>query len=177
MTSEMIQNIIDGILPWWGTVQLLFYIIGFCFVIFGMIGIPQGRQNQFMNGNTSKRSCLTVLAGLCLLNLPGLMDAINWSIFGENSMQELSYEAPSEDIYGLYIRLAVYTIMLVGLVGLGKGVMTIRQQADNPYTLGKALCFMVGGTLAVNILALAKTVGVTVGGDVDVIITNFFNLS
>ena len=175
MTIEVLENIIASLLPWWGAICKIFYLVGFCLIVFGWTGVARHQKLQGWQDN-QKLGWLSVLSGVLLLNLPGLMDATSWTIFNDVSNQALSYSAPTADVYGLYIQLAVYIIILVGLIATGRGVLMIRRQAYDPFVMGTAMFHIIGGVIAVNIISFAEMVGETAGGDVDVIISNFFNI-
>ncbi|BBO86759.1 hypothetical protein DSCO28_73250 (plasmid) [Desulfosarcina ovata subsp. sediminis] len=173
--AEVLENIISALIPWWSAISKIFYLVGFCMIVFGVAGIARHQKLQGWQDN-QKLSYLSVFCGVVLLNLPGLLDATSWTIFSESSTQTLSYSAPTSDVFGLYIQLSVYIIILVGLIATGRGVMMIRRQAYDPFVLGTAMAHIIGGVVAVNILKFAEMVGDTAGGDVEVIISNFFNI-
>lgn len=171
----MIKNVILAMELWWNPIQKIFYLVGFGFVVTGLATMPgNSRQQMYMQGGPG-RSLLMILCGIILLNLPLLMDAASWTIFGQTSLQELSYAGSTDDQYGIYKKFAVYLVMLIGLGGIGAGVIKLRQLADNPYVLGKSATYIIGGIIAINITTFAEAIGVTIGGNVEAIISAFLN--
>ena len=174
---EMLTNVINAMQPWWLTIKLIFYFSGFCLVIVGVLSIPNNiKQSAFMRSAFNHSVWVTV-TGFLLLNLPAVLDAASYTIFDQSTSEWMSYSSSTEDVFGKYKEFAVYLTTLIGLIGFGVGVLKLRQVRDNPYVFGKALAFMTGGTVAVNIITFAEAIGVTIGGDVENIIKSFFDLT
>ena len=113
---------------------------------------------------------LSLTAGVLLINSGPLMDALAGALFGTGSVKSLSYQAPGHPAR-LYIEFAVHLTALVGLVGIGRGVLMLKDADRGPGRLSAALAHIFVGIICVNLVAFLKAVGRSMGQDVLGLIT------
>lgn len=169
--NSMEMNIVAALNPWWDTLMFLSYFIGLVFAIFGLLDIvKEGRE-----GGGIKKGAISFFSGAFLLSLPALMDASAQTIFGTNAPSSLSYASTASNGYAAAVDLAVTVVMLVGVFGYIKSFMLFRESAKDGSKFGIGVWHLIGATIAVNIVTFLNAVGVTVGGQMQTMITNFIN--
>lgn len=171
MNGEVIiQNLLPQLQAWWPTIRLISLLIGFAFVVVGIIGVTSdGRQG----GIKAKGPLSSIVAGILLLNIISLLNTLAQSFFASNSETGLSYAAPGgSDPTALYITFAVYIVMLVGLFGVIYGGILIKRSADDGRQLGPAITHLIGGTLGVNIVTFLHILASSMGPSVESAISN-----
>ena len=82
----MWTHLITALQPWWRTLHLLALLVGLGLVVAGLVkAASKGRSQQGgLHG-----SLLLFFAGIFLLNISGLMDAVAFSAFGKASTHSL----------------------------------------------------------------------------------------
>ncbi|MDR1038081.1 MAG: hypothetical protein LBT40_16415 [Deltaproteobacteria bacterium] len=162
MTQDTVLTTLTSHLQgWWGVVTALLCLAGFAITVVSVASIAR-------RGGAAARwgaVAFALAAGVLLLNLPGLLDSLAYSLFGHGSVQGLSY-SPPEHAASDYVRFAIHLLALVGLVGLGRGVLLLKDAPDRPGQMGRALTHIAGGILCVNFPATLKIIARSLGTDV-----------
>lgn len=168
-TSEVFERLGSHMSPWWETIIIFGYLLGFCLLVSGLVKAgSSGRQ-----GGTSagiKAGIYGLVSGTLLLNLIPFIGVLGTSILATDAnttLSGLSYTPPtsaSNVVSSAYIRFAVYLIMIVGLIGVIKGISIFNSSQEAGKPLGEAFTHVIGGTIAINIIEFAKIVGFTMGG-------------
>ncbi len=165
---EILDNIIQNLDPWWGTIQSFAYLIGIIFVGWGLVYLSQagGASRQMMgpNQNLKAKFLGAFTGGIFLLNLPTVLNVFSQTLFEKDSQQSLSFNVAATDAAGTYIEFAITIVVLIGLMGIIKGCILLRYSAEDPKSLWQAITHMVGGVVCVNILVFIEMLGNTLGG-------------
>ena len=154
--------------PWWDTLMILSYLIGFILVVIALFDIvKEGRE-----GGGIKVATIGFFSGVFLLSLPALMNVFAQTVFSTNAPSSLSYASPAGSGYADVVNLAVTVVMLVGLFGYIKSFFLFRESARDGSKFVLGIWHVIGATLAVNIVQLLNVIGVTVGGSLQSMISN-----
>jgi hypothetical protein len=151
---------------WWGAVTALLCLAGFAITVMSVAALARGGGRAGRWG----AAVFAAAAGVLLVNLPGFLDSLAATLFGHGSVQGLTY-SPPEHPARHYVRFAVHLLALVGLVGVGRGILLLKDAPDRPGQLGRALVHIAGGILCVNFTATLKIIGRSLGSDVLGVIT------
>jgi len=110
-----------------------------------------------------------------LLNLPGLLDMASYTMFREDSLQELSYiEGQVNDSeFAVYFVFALSVVVLVGLIAVIKGCVLLKHSMEDSRQAWQALGHIIGGTLCVNIYMLVEMLAKIMGGNFEAQIKSF----
>ncbi len=156
-----LTNAINTLTPWWDTITILCYVLGIA--LFFMAGYSAINANK--ERNSSQYIWLFLSAVLCL-NLPPLLDSISVSIFNNASAENiLSYSSDAANAAD-YITFSLRAVMLIGLLGVIRGINFLRDTPQRAKDMPKAITHMIGGTLAVNIVQFLQALGSTAGSDI-----------
>ncbi|MDR2459961.1 MAG: hypothetical protein LBE38_04135 [Deltaproteobacteria bacterium] len=164
------DNILSNVLPhlsgWWNAIVVIFYLLGLSLFLFSLarLAATDGRKRPW------GELILTLGAGVLLINTPQLLDALASSLFGHSSVKSLSY-TPPEHPARVYVQFAFHLIALVGLIGVGRGIILLKDFTIRPGQLGRALTHIFGGILCINLLSTLKMLARTMGGDVESFVT------
>lgn len=161
-SEETIRNVLAVIEPWWQTLFVLAYLIGFVMVGAGLLGLM--RQRHSGEGVGSAIAALTF--GSILASLPAWLDTLSMSFLGQDSQASLASVAAGRSLsQTALILLASYSVVqLVGLYGVVKGLILFRQSADTRDRLGSAFVHTIGGAVCLNLVAIMSAVAKTLGG-------------
>ncbi|MDR1165836.1 MAG: hypothetical protein LBO66_08220 [Deltaproteobacteria bacterium] len=166
--DNILANILPSLANWWTAIVAILTLAGFALFLSGLLKLAnQGRGISFGS------IFLTLLAGILLINLPAFLDSLALSLFGEGSVQSLSYKAPDHPAR-FYIQFAVYLVALVGLVGIGRGLILLKNSPERPGLMGRALVHIFGGILCVNLVTTLKFMAQSLGGDAMDIVLSIF---
>jgi hypothetical protein len=157
--DNMLTNILPPLDSWWGTIVVILRVLGFGLFLKGIFGLASGERGRKSAGNL----IMTMAAGILLLNTPLLLDGLAATIFGSVSPSSLSYAAP-EHPARVYVQFAVHLIAVLGLVGVGRGIIILKDGASRPGELGRALAHVIGGSLCVNLVTTLRFLGNSFGG-------------
>lgn len=160
-----IANVIPHLQQWWPVIFVLAYLAG---VILAIIAFAQSISHK--HKYTRSTALWTFFAAVLLLNLPAFMDSLSMTVFNSSSEKALSYSPPVHPL-SIYIQFAVYVIMIVGLIGIARGLTMLRDTPSKPSNFSRGMIHLFGGIIAVNLVTFLRGIGATVGGDVQSYIT------
>lgn len=168
----MWAHLIAAMQPWWHTLHLLALLIGLALVIASLVSAAaKGRSRQ----GGLHAPILTFFAGIFLLNISGLMDAVAFSMFGTSSAHSLiAYASGAGHVSGPMVQFAIMLVQLVGFYGIIRGVLLLSHSGSDSRAAGPALVHILGGAIAVNIVTVLNVLGATVGGGIQSAITRMF---
>ena len=158
--ENYVANVIPHLQQWWNVIIILAYLIG---IALAMLSCVQAVSRR--NRNARSMAVWTFFSAVLLLNLPALMDSLAMTVFQQSSEQSLSYSPPSSP-GSVYIQFAVYAIMTVGVIGIARGICLLRDSQSHASNVARGIVHLFGGILAVNIVTFLRSLGATVGGDV-----------
>jgi hypothetical protein len=174
MDSEsIIANLIPLLVPWWGAIVGISQLMGF--IVFG-IGLKKlgtsGRHQQQSGGSWSG-----IVAGILMVNIVGFLDAVAQSTLAKSSQNGLEGYNPANgsDPAALYVQFGIYVVMLVGIVGVVRGLFLVKQAAEDSKQMGSAITHIVGGTMGVNIEGFLRMLAASLGGDISAAINKILN--
>lgn len=153
--NQMIDRLIPQMQQFWALIATIITLIGLTLLIVALVRRIK-RTNHAGHTGKGLDSALFI-AGVVLVSAYAMLDTLAMTVFQEASMNSLSYEPP-ESIGQKYIIIAVYIIQTVGLCGFARGWIIINKA----FTWGAT--HIIGGFLAVNIVAALKSLGLTFGG-------------
>lgn len=178
---NIIQNVIDSLLPWWGTISAFIFILGLFMFVSGFILLakdqgPRGQGALFA-------SVGSMLAGLMLMNSMPVLDMLGQTLFQESSAKLSEFEALSDGTdstnpASVYLTFAFQVVQLVGLIAFANGCWLLKIASSNPQTSWfKAITHIVGGFIAINHKVFLQTFGETLGGDMEGLINNIISIA
>lgn len=159
----IVENLIQNLTPWWQPIKLVGYLIGLGIVGAGLASFVSGGRGQPSN----KGAIISIVAGIVLLNIMSLLDAISMSLLNKASETGLDYQPAGDGPEALYIQFAIYLVMLVGFAGVIYGCVLLKRSAEDGRQLGAAITHMIGGTMAVNIVEFLNMLGASMGHAVE----------
>jgi hypothetical protein len=164
--DNVIANLIPHIAAWWGTITVILTLCGFLLFMWSITSLAA------KNGRRSTgRIILALVSAILLVNIGGLLDALSATLLGGESVHSLSYQAPDHPAR-YYIQFAIYLVALIGLIGIGRGIIILKDCQDQPGRLTAALAHIFGGILCVNLVATLKIMGRSMGREVLELITS-----
>ncbi|MDR2198113.1 MAG: hypothetical protein LBR53_01415 [Deltaproteobacteria bacterium] len=158
MTKEgVLENLLPHLQALWGTIGAVIVFLGFILFLWNvyLLSVSSGRPSR-------GRIILSLFCGVLLLNIGELLDALAFSLFQTESARSLSYVAPDHPAKS-YIEFAFHLVALVGLVGVGKGVLILKDGPERPGRLGLAAVYVISGILCVNLESALKMIGRSMG--------------
>jgi hypothetical protein len=164
--DTVLESLIPHLKGWWGAITALLCLAGFAIVVCTTVGIARGGGRQSKWGAVF----FAAVAGILLVNLPGFLDSLAQTLFGHGSVQGLDYEPPQHPARH-YVQFAIHMLALVGLVGVGRGILLLKDSANKPGQLGMALTHIFGGTLCLNFTETLRLIGRSLGSDAMGVIT------
>ena len=162
--ASIIANLIPLLVPWWSTIVQIGRLLGIIVFAIGVKNLAaEGRHHQGHRGGWNG-----IVAGLLMVNITGFLDAVAQSTLSGSSQNGLEGYNPSHgsDPSALYVQFGIYVVMLVGLVGVIRGLFLIKQSAEDGRQMGSAITHIVGGTMGVNVEAFLKMLASSMGGDI-----------
>jgi hypothetical protein len=154
--------------PFWDLFVVAAYLIGLCFVVGGLFLL---QRNAGQSGGYSAPVAMFI-AGMALLSLESMLDAVSQSLFQQDAPRSLSTVSTGGGADAAFINFAVRVAQLVGLYGSIKGVVMLGHigngSGGSKYS---AWVFIVGGCCCINIVNLSTALGNSVGGVLRDVIT------
>lgn len=158
---DYVTNVINALTPWWTSITIIGYLIGVAL----FLASAHSAINSAKERHSSAYFWLFLASILCL-NLPAIMNAVSFSIFKAKSATDLLAYTSDATNGAEYLTFSFRAVMLIGLIGIIRGVLFLRDTPQRPKDISKALTHSIGGTLAVNIVQFLNAIGATAGGDV-----------
>ncbi|MBU2742504.1 MULTISPECIES: hypothetical protein [Acidithiobacillus] len=162
-TDQALQNLINAMGPWWGTLE--------DFVFFGGLAIVVGAlTSMYKSGKqgapVTKLALFSFVAGVLMTSLPAWMDSLSQTAFQTNAPSALTLN-PSSNGTGEYATIVTFVfdvLMLVGLIATVKALLLFRDTSEDRSKMGPAIGHLVGGVVALNMKTMLLSLGATVGG-------------
>jgi hypothetical protein len=161
----MIESLIPHLSIWWGTIKALITLAGFILFFWTLLQMSGNRERRSWG-----RHIFALVAAVLLININPLLDSLARSLFGTDSIQSLSYQPP-EHPARFYIQFAIYLIAIIGLIGIARGILLLKDSGSQPGRLSVALVHIFGGILCVNLVTTLKVMGRSLGREVLELIT------
>jgi hypothetical protein len=162
-TNQALQNIINAMGPWWGTIEDFFFLGGLVIVGSALLSLGKsGRQGS----TVSKLAIFGFIAGILMLSLPAWMDSLSQTAFQQNAPSALTL-TPSSNGGGEYATIVTFAfdvLMLVGLFATRKSLLLFRDSAEDRSKTGPAIWHLVGGVAALNMKTVLTSLALTIGG-------------
>ena len=140
------------------------YVLGTLFVISGLSDLKTIGHSSSMQQQTSMSGPLMkILMGVMLIYLPSTRDSLMLTFWQTDSIVEYTggggqFAQMKEGIV-LLIRTLGYIALVRGLVVLSR----VGYQGSQPGTVGKGFLYIIGGVLAINIVATIEIVQNSLG--------------
>jgi hypothetical protein len=140
-------------------------------VVMVVASLASAKDHHSHQQGGGKKIFIGCVAGVMLFNIMSLLDMLSLSLFAKASETGLSYDPPNAaDPSGLYVKFAIYVVMLVGLAGVIHGCVLLKRSAEDGRQTGPALTHLVGGTMAVNIVSFLHMLGDSMGTSVSSVV-------
>lgn len=143
------------------------FVAGMAFVLKGVFMLKTyGESRTMMSSNASlKGPLISIGIGTLLIFFSATFDTLIATIWGSAGV--MSYADPgSTNQLARITYVMVEIIRLLGLIAFIRGWMILSglsSQSHPPGLVGKGLTHIIGGVLALNIVGVAATIGVTIG--------------
>jgi len=163
MEATVLDNLAKILPHWWDPIIYFSFLLGVIFFVGSLIYLG---NNYGRDPEAPKKAFGGVVVAVCLANLPGVLDMVSMSMFQIKAATGLSYSAPGTNPAGSMIKVSVYLIKIVGLVGVVKGLSIMRSavMGGGKGLGGASIAYILGGTACVNCVFFAKLLGSSLGG-------------
>lgn len=161
--TQILQNVINAMGPWWGTLEDFFILAGLIIVASSvMSAVHSGRQGL----PVTKLSVFGFIAGILLTSLPAVMNSLSETLFQINgpSALTLNSSANGSGMYGLIVTFAFDVLQLVGLYAVVKSLFLFRDSAEDRSKTSPAVWHFLGGGFALNMHSTLESLAKTFGG-------------
>jgi hypothetical protein len=162
-TTQAIQNLINNLGPWWGTLEDFIFLGGFVIVIGALMSMYKSGSR---GAPVTKLAIFSFIAGVLMTSLPAWMDTLSQTAFQTNAPSALTLN-PSSNGTGPYATIITFgfdVLMLVGLFATVKALLLFRDSAEDRSKTGPAITHMVGGVVMLNAKTMLTSLAMTVGG-------------
>ncbi len=134
------------------------YVLGFLFMVRAVYYLKvYGELRTMMSSNASLRPPLTyMLVGVAFIYLPSTIDMALATVYNTTEITPISYSADTGGaFYGEAIKVFYMFIQLIGYVAFIRGWVIISHTAQQGgrETVGKGIVHIIGGILAINVIA------------------------
>lgn len=185
--TGIIENILNGnhIEVWSVTISYIAYLIGFLFVIIGLVMFTKANNKGGMQRATHGAAIASLCAGFALLSLQAFIAAGTYTMFASENAGDYSFQngvlviqdLAKGKISGpeaLYMELIVYVMQIVGLIAVIKACFLFREATTTSKAAVGGIWHFVGGIIALNFKGAVNLVGETGGPDVQSILSRIF---
>jgi intracellular multiplication protein IcmC len=144
------------------------YVFGMGFILIGVYGLRiYGESRTMMPSHSNLAKPVSAfVGGALLIYLPTAYNMMLITVFGTNQITPLDYTS-SQPQYQLLQKAVVGVINLVGLAAMMKGAVILargpQQTQGGGSSMGKAFTHLVGGALALNIVAVKNILWTSLG--------------
>lgn len=179
MNNEVFINVYSQIQMFWKPIMLGCYLIGFIFIFMSAYKLAYSNNR---NGEGKGEAIFLGIVGLFLSNIGWFLDIATVSIFGNefagsftagNGFRaEVKGDAQAQAI----LMFVVGAIKCIGFFGIVRGFTMLfsdGRKRNNESKFG-AFAHIFGGVLGLNFELFAKTVAVSIGGDVGQLFLKYF---
>lgn len=134
------------------------YVLGFVFLVRSVYYLKMyGEARTMMASNTSLRVPITYLiVGVAFIYLPSTIDVALATVYNSTEITPISYSTDTGGAaYGEAIKVFYLFIQLIGYIAFVRGWMIVAQTAQQSgrETIGKGITHILGGILAINVVA------------------------
>ena len=161
--NQAIQNLINNLGPWWGTLEDFVFLGGLAIVVGALMSMHKsGRQGS----PVTKLAIFSFIVGVQMTSLPAWMDSLSQTAFQTNAPSALTL-TPSSNGSGAYATIITFgfdVLMLVGLYATVKALLLFRDSAEDRSKTGPAIGHLVGGVFALNAKTMLTSLAMTIGG-------------
>jgi hypothetical protein len=162
--TALLTNILASLPAVWDIIIAMMAGFGIFAVIYG---IAMAAKVGAPGSSTSGVGAIaTIVIGALFVNISFFMNFMSYSIFNTTYSTGLTYRSSQSGSFGLYIDVAMGMISIVGLYSFGRGLWLAHRTSDDKQHFWSAVTHIIGGILAVNIVATISLFGATVGGTV-----------
>lgn len=167
-SANMLINLSNSYGGIWKFITGGTFLMGMGLIMRGVFYLKiYGDARTMMSSNSSLKVPLTFLVvGAVFLWLPSAVGSFMMTFFGSPNVTPLSYNAKSMGSLSLQATNAVLGfIQIVGLISFVRGWMIIVKaaQGGGQVTMGKGVTHIIGGILALNIVATRNALWATLG--------------
>ncbi len=180
MNNEVFINIYSQIQMFWKPMMLGCYLIGFIFIFISAYKLA---YSNIRNGDGRGEAILLGLVGLFLANIGWFLDILTVSVFGNEFVGSFTVgNGFRADVKGdaqarTILLFIVGSIKCIGFFGIVRGFSMLfsdgRKMNHGGSKFG-AFAHIIGGVLGLNFELFAKTIAVSVGGDVGQLFLKYF---
>ena len=145
------------------------YFLGFWFIIAGLKNLKKIGQSQGSSESTIGGQVVKVLIGAALVYLPSTLNAGVITLWGTPGLLDYPASNGLDPFYeakrgaAVFVQAIGYISFVRGFVMLAKGAGQQQQQYGSHGMIGKGILHIIGGILAINIVATIQIVGNSVG--------------
>ncbi|MCR5562137.1 MAG: hypothetical protein K6F46_02020 [Desulfovibrio sp.] len=171
--ADVLANFSEALLPLNEHLLTFASVAGFVLVGGGLLHLARTRG---LSTGTGQALC-SILIGFLLFGLKALIIQASTSLFTEEACLTSQLALlHNEPLFKPYIRFAVLTVILLGLISIIRGLCKLREASLGiPRSLASAITHLLAGLICVNIVTFAKIFGATAGGMVEEIIKTLFS--
>lgn len=181
--TTMLTNIMTFISAWYPTISLIASFVGIVFVIKAVMFLAPGRSGKAEVGKTTA----LFLVGIFLFNVETFLSSVSHTVFGNDGFanggsttEVMTYAGTAASASAsshLYIQTGITIVMVVGFVGLIRGLIMLTKLQENPNQFGHAMTHIIGGTLAVNFQTFISSLAKSIGGQVQTVIGGLIQIN
>jgi len=144
------------------------YVLGIFFIFSGVHHFKKAGEAQAQSyGKAVSGPLLKLVIGSSLMFLPTVIEVARWTLWDAGHEDPIfKYQPAPGDIWQPVINAVILLLKTLGFVSLIRGFVVLNHislQSMQPQTAGKALTFIVGGLLCINVVAITKIIGNTLG--------------
>ncbi len=146
------------------------YLIGISFIISAVMNLKKIGQSSYMQSQAGSISgpLIKFVVGLLLMYLPSTIDVGVVTLWGQSAFSEeyMSYTPNVTDPFAPAKAGAIAVIRVVGYISFVRGFIILARSGDQGAqqgTFGKGLLHVIGGMLAINVVATIRVIGNTLG--------------
>lgn len=165
--AAMLAALETNIQPVIYLIKAIGYVIGFWLIISAIIDLKKIGQSQSAMSTTESGlggPLMRMAIGIALIYYPSTISMAVTTLGGDGSI--LPYTPASSDTFGPAKRGALLLVQAVGYVSFIRGFVTLSNSTKpgaQQGTVGKGVMYVVGGILAINIVATIQILGNTLG--------------
>lgn len=159
--SMMLQNAISALGYFLPVIEDISIVMGLVISMISLFAFTKSSRE----GGGMKIATIGLISGILLSSLSALINAFSMTMLNHQSDGLLTY-TPSGGTtpYALTVKFAVYVVQLVGLYGVIKSVLLVRESAYDRSKFNAAIIHFLGGIFAINIITLVTVVSAQIGG-------------
>lgn len=164
MEMPIVKNLMDVLPEFYRLFNVICWIIGAVLVYVALMQaytVSNGRTQQGVGAPIT-----TFLVAIAILFLPSTWHALSETFFAGQNYSLLAYAPPRDN--KSVAELILRVVEFIGAIGVLKGLLTAKAVGDGNSKeggVGRAITYMVGGVLALNITTFGPMLASFVGLD------------